>query len=63
MDKKIKVTIKPNGDAVFEASGYSGSSCQQATMALESALGSVTNRTLKPEHYLAETEGEAVREG
>jgi len=46
--KAIEITIDETGDGVqVEAHGYHGLGCQEATAALERALGRVTSRTEK----------------
>jgi len=54
MSKTINITISPKGETKIETSGYSGSSCQDATRALEQALGAKTEETLTGEYYSTE---------
>ena len=50
----ITVTVSPEGDVEIEGSAFQGSSCEQATKALEDALGVQDGeRTLKSEYFLA----------
>lgn len=52
VSKMIEVTISPTGEIKLEAVGYSGAECEQATRALEEALGIESGkRTVKPERY------------
>jgi hypothetical protein len=53
MSKTIQITISPKGETKIETSGFSGSSCQDATRALEAALGAKTSETLTGEYYTA----------
>ena len=53
MSKKIQVIIDEDGTVEIEAIGYKGPSCEEATKALEDALGIVTNRAIKPEYKSA----------
>jgi hypothetical protein len=39
-DRKIKITISPLGEATFDAIGFSGQGCKEATKVLEDALAS-----------------------
>ena len=56
MSKTIQVTITPKGETKIETTGFSGSSCQDATRELEKALGAVSNETLTGEYYAASNE-------
>ena len=49
--RKIEITFGADGTAEVKAVGYSGSACQEATKAIEQALGTVTNDTRTPEFY------------
>lgn len=49
--KTVEVTISPDGEIKIEAVGYSGAECEQATAALEKALGIAHDRMAKPERY------------
>jgi Protein of unknown function (DUF2997) len=37
----IEVIVSPNGEATLQTKGFSGSSCREASKALEQALGIV----------------------
>ena len=55
MSKTIEIIISPNGETTVQTKGFTGSSCRQATSALEKALGRVTNeRTTAEFHSAAE---------
>ena len=56
MSKTIQITISPKGETKIETTGFTGSSCQDATRALEAALGAKTNDTLTSEYYTASHE-------
>jgi len=47
----IEITVSPTGQIRIEAHGFVGSSCRDATQALERALGQVTGETLTTEFY------------
>jgi hypothetical protein len=48
--KTINVTVDENGGVEIEAVGFKGHSCEQATAALEKALGMKTKSIKKPEY-------------
>jgi len=47
----IEMTISPTGQIRIEAHGFVGSSCRDATQALERASGHVTGESLSTEFY------------
>lgn len=49
--KTIDVIVSPDGKVVIETSGYTGSACQDASQAIEDALGVRSAEKLKPEAY------------
>jgi hypothetical protein len=49
--KTIEITIDESGKTTVEAQGFTGSSCTDATKAIEQALGATTHDTKKPEYY------------
>jgi len=51
--QEITVTIDRDGQATVTVSGIEGSACQEATEALERALGAVHSRERTPEYYRA----------
>jgi hypothetical protein len=51
MSKIIQVTVSPKGETKVETSGFSGSSCQDASRALEEALGGRVSETLTGDYY------------
>jgi len=48
--KMVRVVIAPDGEVSIEAIGFQGNACEQATHALEEALGTVEKRIHKPEY-------------
>lgn len=56
-EKKIIVTIGADGGTEIEAQGFPDGQCLKETKALEEALGTVTERTKKPEAFVAEKSG------
>jgi hypothetical protein len=51
MTKTIQIIVSPSGETKIETSGFTGSSCQDATRELERALGANINETLTGEYY------------
>lgn len=49
MGRQIVIEIAPDGATTIEAVGFTGTACEDATRALEQALGIATARTGKPE--------------
>jgi hypothetical protein len=56
MSKTIQVVVSPKGETKIETFGFTGSSCQDATRALEQALGAKTEETLTGEYYTTANE-------
>lgn len=56
MSKTIQVIVSPKGETKLETFGFTGSSCQDASRALEQALGAKTDETLTSEYYTASNE-------
>jgi hypothetical protein len=56
MTKMIQIVVDPKGGTKIETSGFSGSSCQDATRALEQALGAKVDEQLTGEYYAASNE-------
>lgn len=53
--KNIEVIIQPDGKLQIEATGFTGTDCEQATRFLEEALGWKTARKRTPDYYRATT--------
>lgn len=51
MSKIFQVTVSPKGETKIETIGFTGSSCQDASRALEAAFGAKTNETLTGDYY------------
>jgi Protein of unknown function (DUF2997) len=47
----IEITIAADGRITLDAVDYQGPSCEEATAAIEAALGTVEQRSRKPEYY------------
>lgn len=48
---QVIITVDSQGLFTIEAQGYAGTSCEQATAALEAALGKVEKRDYQPEYH------------
>lgn len=51
--KEIIIDIDPQGNVTVEGKGFKGPECEQFTKDIESALGEVESKTLKPEYRLS----------
>jgi hypothetical protein len=62
-EKKIEITVSPEGTVSIKTSGFTGGSCRDATRDLERALGLAGRETLLPEFYGQTSTGEQLRQG
>jgi len=53
--KTIEIIVSPTGQTRLETKGYSGTSCRDASRALEAALGISQGEQLKAEFHQAAT--------
>ncbi|MDA1277533.1 MAG: DUF2997 domain-containing protein [Verrucomicrobia bacterium] len=51
MKRTIEIIVSPAGEIHIEAVGFIGTSCKEATQALEEALGTVERSQTKPEYH------------
>ena len=51
MKRTIEIEVLPTGEIHIEAVGFVGSSCKEATKALEEALGTLELFQTKPEYH------------
>ena len=57
MTRRTEIVIAPTGEATVQTTGFTGSSCRDASRFLEEALGRQTNERLTSEfHQTAQTE-------
>ena len=56
MAKIIQVIVSPKAETKIETTGFTGSSCQDATRELERALGGTVSENLTGEYYAASNE-------
>ena len=61
--KIIEITVSPEGATSIKTSGFTGSSCKDATRELERALGVSGRESLLPEFYAQTKAGEQVQQG
>ncbi len=61
--KTIEITVSPEGATSIKTSGFTGSSCRDATRELERALGVAGKESLLPEFYGQTRTGEQLRQG
>ena len=62
-ERTIQITVSPEGAVNIKTSGFTGSSCKDATRELERALGVAGRETLLPEFYGQTSTGEQLRQG
>ena len=61
--KTIEITVSPEGATSIKTSGFTGSSCKDATRDLEKALGVSGRESLLPEFYAQTQSGERLQQG
>jgi hypothetical protein len=61
--KTIEITVSPEGATSIKTSGFTGSSCRDATRELERALGLAGRESLLPEFYGQTKAGQQVQQG
>jgi hypothetical protein len=61
--KTIEITVSPEGTTSIKTSGFTGSSCKDATRELERALGVSGRETLLPEFYGQVSTGQQIQQG
>ena len=62
-EKKIEITVSPEGATSIKTTGFTGSSCKDATRDLEQALGVAGRESLLPEYFNRTSTGEQLRQG
>ena len=61
--KTIEITVSPQGATRIKTSGFTGSSCRDATRDIERALGVAGTEHLLPEYFQRASTGEQLRQG
>ncbi len=62
-EKKIEITVSPEGTTSIKTAGFTGSSCRDATRDLERALGVSGTEHLLPEFYNQASSGQRLQQG
>ena len=62
-EKKIETTVSAERATSIKTSGFTGSSCRDATRDLERALGVAGREHLLPEYFQQASTGEQIRQG
>jgi hypothetical protein len=62
-EKKIEITVSPEGAVNIKTAGFTGSSCKDATRDLERALGVSGRESLLPEFYSQASTAQQVQQG
>ena len=62
-EKTIQITVTPDGSVSIKTTGFTGSSCREATRELERALGMSGRESLLPEFFNQNSTGEQLRQG
>jgi hypothetical protein len=61
--KTIEITVSPEGATSIKTSGFTGSSCRDATRDLERALGLAGQESLLPGYFQQAKTDDQVRQG
>jgi hypothetical protein len=61
--KTIAITVSPEGAVSIKTTGFTGSSCKDATRELERALGVASKETLLPEFHLQQSQQNRLSQG
>jgi hypothetical protein len=62
-EKRIEITVSPEGSVSVKTAGFTGSSCRDATRDMERALGVAGTEHLLPEYFNRASTGEQIRQG
>jgi hypothetical protein len=63
VSKMIEITVSPEGAVSIKTTGFTGSSCKDATRELERALGVASKETLLPEFHLQQAQQSRLSQG
>ena len=61
--KTIEITVSPEGATSIKTTGFTGSSCRDATRDIERALGVAGTEHLLPEYFQRTSTGERLQQG
>lgn len=62
-EKKIEITVSPEGVTSIKTSGFTGGSCRDATRDIERALGVAGREHLLPEYFQRGNTDEHIQQG
>jgi len=62
-EKKIEITVNPEGAVSMKTTGFTGGSCREATRELERALGMSGRESLLPEFFVRTGNSERIQQG
>ena len=62
MTKKIEITVRPDGSTSIKTTGFTGSSCREATRELEKALGLAGREHMLPEFFVRNDNSERIQQ-
>jgi hypothetical protein len=62
-NKTIEIIVSPTGETTVQTKGFTGSSCRDASRAIERALGIVQSDSPTAEMYQAQTVMQPLRQG
>ena len=63
MSKTIEIIVSPTGQTQIKTPGFSGTSCQAASLPYERALGVKQSEQLTPEFYAEQAAATRLQEG
>ena len=62
-EKKIEITVSPEGATSIKTTGFTGSSCKDATRDIERALGVSGRESLLPEYFQQQSGQSQIQQG
>ena len=62
-ERRIEITVSPEGTVSIKTTGFQGGSCKDATRDLERALGVANSEQHTPEYFEHGSAGEQLRQG
>ena len=62
-EKKIEITVSPEGATSIKTTGFTGSSCKDATRDIERALGVSGRDSLLPEYFQQQAGQSQIQQG
>jgi hypothetical protein len=62
-NQRIEITVSSEGAVSIKTSGFTGSSCRDATKAIEKAMGVVGTESLLPEFHTGTQASERLQQG